>query len=58
MNAKIAVFVICVEAIIYLLLNNLRECIFNPFHVTVSFYTPGKPHVLRGIERDRWHDMS
>ena len=31
MNAKISVFVICVEVIIYLLLYNLHDCTFNPF---------------------------
>ena len=29
MNAKISVFVICVEAIIYLLLCNLHDCTFK-----------------------------
>ena len=29
MNAKISVFVICVEPIIYLLLYNLHDCTFN-----------------------------
>ena len=29
MNAKISVFVICVEAIIYSLLHNLHDCTFN-----------------------------
>ena len=29
MNAKISVFVICVEATIYLLLYNLHDCTFN-----------------------------
>ena len=29
MNAKISVFVICVEAIIYLLLYNLHDCTSN-----------------------------
>ena len=29
MNAKISVFVICLEAILYLLLYNLNECTFN-----------------------------
>ena len=29
MNAKISVFVICVEVIIYLLSYNLHDCIFN-----------------------------
>ena len=29
MNAKISVFVICIEAIIYLLLRNLHDCTFN-----------------------------
>ena len=36
MNAKISVFVICVEAIIYLLLHNLRDCTFNDFLVNVN----------------------
>ena len=31
MNAKFSVFVICVEAIIYLLLYNLRDCTFKHF---------------------------
>ena len=29
MNANISVFVICVEAIMYLLLHNLHDCTFN-----------------------------
>ena len=29
MNAKISVFVICVETIMYLLLYDLRDCDFN-----------------------------
>ena len=29
MNAKIPVFIICVEAIIYLLLYNLHDCTFK-----------------------------
>ena len=29
MNAKISVFVICAEAIIYLLLYNMYDCTFN-----------------------------
>ena len=29
MNAKVSVFVICVEAIIYLLVYNLHDCTFN-----------------------------
>ena len=29
MNAKVSVFVICVEATIYLLLYNLQDCTFN-----------------------------
>ena len=32
MNAKISVFVICVEAIIYLSLCNLHDCTFNRKH--------------------------
>ena len=31
MNSKISVFVVCVEAIIYLLLYILHDCTFNPF---------------------------
>ena len=31
MNAKISMFVICVEAIMYLLLYNLDDCTFNSF---------------------------
>ena len=33
MNAKILVFVICVEAIIYLLLYNLHDCTFKTFQL-------------------------
>ena len=29
MNEKISAYVICVEAIIYLLLNDLHDCTFN-----------------------------
>ena len=29
MNAKISVFVICVETITFLLLHNLHDCTFN-----------------------------
>ena len=29
MNVKISVFVICVEVIVYFLLHNLGDCIFN-----------------------------
>ena len=29
MNAKLSLFVICVEAIIYLLLDNFHDCTFN-----------------------------
>ena len=29
MSAKVLVFVICIEAIIYLLLYNLHDCTFN-----------------------------
>ena len=31
MNAKVSVFVICFEAIIYLLLYNLHDCTFKHF---------------------------
>ena len=36
MNAKISVFVICVEAIIYLLLYSLHDCTFKNLKKTVS----------------------
>ena len=29
MNVKISIYVICVKAILYLLLHNLRDCTFN-----------------------------
>ena len=32
MNAKISVFVICVEAIVYLLLYNFHDCTFDEIH--------------------------
>ena len=38
MNEKISVFVICVEAIIYVLLHNLYECAFNWSVCYSSFY--------------------
>ena len=37
MNAKISVFVIRVEAIMYLLLNNLHGCTFNPKNYQVIY---------------------
>ena len=36
MNAEISVFVICVEAIIYLLLYNLNDCNFKKINVVES----------------------
>ena len=42
MNAKILVFVICVEAIISLMLYNLHDCTFNRIlieSVVILFYT-------------------
>ena len=33
MSAKLSVFIICVEMIIYLLLNNLCDCTFNPSNI-------------------------
>ena len=41
MNAKISVFVICVEAITYLLLYDLHDCTFNdlsPISQTEHFW--------------------
>ena len=37
MNAKVSAFVICVEAIVYLLLYNLHDCIFN----RIKFFPAG-----------------
>ena len=36
MNAKISVFVTCLEVIIYLLLNNLRDCTFKRSTFTID----------------------
>ena len=38
MNAKISVFVICVEAIIYLLLYNLRDCTFDIDKILTKYF--------------------
>ena len=38
MNAKISVLVICVEAIIYLLLYNLHDCIFKALWQFTVFF--------------------
>ena len=41
-NAKISVFVICVETIIYLFLHNLHDCTFNKYigpFVTFNYET-------------------
>ena len=37
MNAKISVFVICIEVIIYLLLYNLLDCTFKRTHVLFGY---------------------
>ena len=37
MNAKVSVFVICVEAIVCLLLYNLHDCTFNFEHVITGW---------------------
>ena len=43
MNAKISVFVICVEVIVYLSLCNLHDCTFNLiFLIKPFFYTTEK----------------
>ena len=42
MNAKISVFVICVEAIIYLLLYNLQDCTFKKVNAKYSSYIDKK----------------
>ena len=36
MNAKISVFVVCVEFILYLLLYNLHDCTFKPQRIEVK----------------------
>ena len=36
MNVRISVLLICVEAIVYLLLYNLRDCTFNINHPSQS----------------------
>ena len=36
MNAKILVFVICAEVIVYLLLDNLHDCTFNIYDRTIT----------------------
>ena len=36
MNVRISVLLICVEAIVYLLLYNLRDCTFNNNHPSQS----------------------
>ena len=36
MNAKISVFVICVEAIVYFLLDILHDCTFNKAMLSAS----------------------
>ena len=38
MNAKISLFVICIEAIIYLLLYDLHDCTFKTFITFLYFY--------------------
>ena len=42
MNAEISLFVICVEAIIYLLLYNLHDCTFKFVQVTTLVKTLSK----------------
>ena len=37
MNAKISVFVICFEGIIYLLLHNLHDCTFKQLLTTIEY---------------------
>ena len=37
MNAKISVFVICIEAIMHLVLYNLHDCTFNNFSYIESY---------------------
>ena len=53
MNAKISEFVICVEAIIYLLLYNLHDCTFK--HVIVCYIIFGT--VSGRIEVNYFHHI-
>ena len=38
MNAKISIFVICVQAIIHLLLHNLHDCTFKTYEHSFMFH--------------------
>ena len=38
MNAKVSVFIVCVETIIFLLFHNLHDCTFNPFQSSLAFH--------------------
>ena len=49
MNAKIAMFVTCVEAIIYLLLCNLHDCTFNVALFAIQKYVQAS-YVKRRIK--------
>ena len=40
MNAKLSVFDICVEAIIYLLSHNLHDCTFNNMYSRLYTFKP------------------
>ena len=46
MNAKISVFAICAEAIIYLLLQNLHDCTFKLQKYGILQHTFQKDHQL------------
>ena len=49
MSAKIPVFVICVEAIIYLLLYNIYDCTFNIETAEVTYKTKNSEQDLINI---------
>ena len=51
MNAKNSVFVICVEAIIYLLLQNLHDCTFNFYVKEAGFF-----NILSETSENMFHD--
>ena len=58
MNAKISVFFICVEAIIYLLLYNLHDCTFNSLNYKKEFIR----RILKKIKKGEnellfWYSM-
>ena len=58
MNVKISVFLICVEAIIYLLLYNLYDCTFNSdiptYAPTMGGYTLASRSIEQRLLTNHW----